>query len=151
MSVKTSIFRLLAVFPLALLSLSARGGTCRIITPDVEVRCPYHPLDPARHDVVFVDLSEDYSLRAASVRRPDDPHSDLIFDSLRPDSGWVGLATFFSPSLERAIVMRPASPRRDHGRSPERRFLIGVARERKRCYRVWWVDQRELERVTRCD
>ena len=90
---------------------AAQAGPCRVVIADEEVRCPYHAIDPARHNVVFVDLKDD-SVRAADIARPDDPVSDLIFDPLLQDTGWTAIATAVAPDLQRAIIMRskPACP-----------------------------------------
>ncbi len=78
---------------------------CHEVVRDQEVRCPYHPIDPKRHNVLFVDTRDD-TIRATNVGEPEAPASDLVFDPFFADLGWVGLATAVSPDLERALVMR---------------------------------------------
>ncbi len=80
-------------------------GACRMVVADEEIRCPYHPIDPTRHNVVFADLADD-AIRAADVGNPDSASSDLVFDPLLADLGWTALATAFAPDLRRALVMR---------------------------------------------
>ncbi len=90
---------------------AARAGPCRVVVADEEVRCPYHPIDSTRHNVVFVDLADD-AIRAADIGQPDSPGADLAFDPFLADLGWTALATAVAPDLRRALVMRvkPSCP-----------------------------------------
>src|SRR6266481_5090678 len=96
----------LAVVALGLCwSGAALAGACRSVVADEEVRCPYHPLDPTRHNVVFVDLADD-AIRVADIERPDSPSAEIVFEPFLADLGWIALATAFAPDLRRALVMR---------------------------------------------
>jgi len=90
---------------------AAMAGPCRVVVADEEVRCPYHAIDSARHNVVFVDLADD-AIRAADIGRPDSPSADLAFDPFLADLGWTAVATAVAPDLRRALVMRakPSCP-----------------------------------------
>lgn len=99
------VWRLAVLIVALLASRRANAGVCREVIPDEEIRCPFHPIDASRNDVVFVDLS-DGSIRAASVDRPGQAAGDVVFDPFLSDLGWIGLATAVSPSLERALIMR---------------------------------------------
>ena len=46
----------------------AYAAPCRVVIPDEEIRCPYHAIDPTRHNVVFVDLADD-AWRAVEVTK----------------------------------------------------------------------------------
>ena len=84
---------------------AAHAAPCRVVIADEEIRCPYHALDPTRHNVVFVDLADD-AIRAADVARPDRQDADLVLDPFLADFGWTALATAVAPDLSRALVMR---------------------------------------------
>jgi len=106
----TRSFALAAILAVTV-AAPAFSGPCREARPDDEIHCPYHPIDPDRHNVVFASLDDD-SIRAADVRKARSATSDLILDPLLADFGWTALATAVAPDLQRALVMRfkPACP-----------------------------------------
>ena len=80
------------------------SATCRTVTPDVEMRCPYHPIDGDKYNITFTSLA-DGTVRMADGLDAQSSQSEVLFDPQQP-LGWGTLLTVVSPGLDRALTAK---------------------------------------------